>query len=144
MSSDAYVPPLRIELGPSRRLLLWRRATHLAALLTLPMLQSFLLAVAVAVLLGASFLYRREQPSLLLWRSDDVWELSLPDGSVRTAVIAGPAFVHPALVIVMLRDEQRSCCRRIIIVPDMLPKEIFRRLRVRLNGRQRPVGLRRS
>ena len=135
MSSDAYVPPLRIELGRSRRLRLWRRATYCAAVFTFPLLQSPLLMALVAVALGISLLRRYEQPSLLLWRSDDTWEMTLSDGSMQMAILSGPAFVHPALVIVPLRGEQRSRCHRIVIVPDMLPQETFRRLRVRLNGR---------
>ena len=135
MSSDAYVPPLRIELGRSRRLRLWRRATHCAAALTLPLLQSFPLMAVVAVALGISLLRRSRQPSLLLWRSDGIWELTLYDGSVQTAILHGPAFVHPALVIVPLYDEQRSRCHRLVVVPDMVPPETFRRLRVRLNVR---------
>ena len=131
MSSNAFDAPLRLELVPSRRLRRWRLLVHGAGVLTVPLLQSPVLGVGVLVLLLVSFLRRPILPSALLWRSDGQWECRI-GGSVEPAVLATTAVVQPWLVILPLRCDERRRIRYLVILPDMLPAQDFRRLRVRL------------
>lgn len=131
MSSNAFGAPLRLELLPSRRLRQWRLLVHCAGVLTLPLLQSPLLGACVLVLLLVSFFRRPFLPSTLLWRSDGQWQYRI-GGPLEPAELAATAMVQPWLVILPLRCQGRRRIRHLVILPDMLPAQDFRRLRARL------------
>lgn len=136
MSFNVFAAPLRLDLKPARQRRAWRWLTHLAALTTLPLLQSpWLMVVVVAIVLVS--LYRTHSASrlTLLWSSDDHWTL-FEDGRGVTARLAGPAFVQVWLVILPLRLDASRVLRHIAVFPDEVPEQIFRRLRVRLRTSQ--------
>lgn len=131
MSSSIFGAPLRLELGPSRRLRVWRWLVHGAAAATVPLLQSLPLAACIAALLLSSFFRRTDSPTTLLLRSDGSWECVI-EGRVEPAVLARAAYVQPWSVILPLKCAGRRRIRYIVLLPDMLPADVFRRLRVRL------------
>lgn len=134
MSSDAYAAPLRLELRPSSQRRWWRRLTHFAVLVSLPLLQSPWLALAVAVALLVSWRRTRaERETILLWHSDGRWTL-FEDGAEFDATVAGLPFIQPWLVILPLRTGRQRRARRVVVFADILPAHDFRRLRVRLRA----------
>lgn len=138
MSSNASAAALRLELRSSRQRRHWRRLTHLAALASLPLLQSFWLAAAVFCVIALSWHASRHEPTLtLLWRGDDRWAL-FEGGGEYEAALAGAPFVQTWLVILPLRIEGHRRVRRIAVFADNLPEQDFRRLRVRLRNAASP------
>lgn len=134
MSSNAYAAALRLELKPSRQRRHWRRLTHFLVAATLPMLQEPWLIAAVALVLLVSLYRSRTEPVItLLWDSDGRWSL-FEDDCESEVTLAETPFVQPWLVILPLRMDGLQRARRIVIFPDMLPVQEFRRLRVRLRS----------
>lgn len=134
MSSNVSAA-LRLELAPSRQRCLWRWLTHLLVVASLPMLPSLGLAALVLVFLALSlYRTRNDQRIILLWRSDGLWTLYEQGGEV-VMTLAGNPFVQPWLVILPLSPVDEGRTRHIAIFPDMLPVQVFRRLRVRLRSR---------
>lgn len=132
MSYSAFAAPLRLELHPSRRLRRWRQLVYASVALSLTQLQSPLLTVLTAGLLVATLLRSSgTTPSVLLWHSTGHWDLNV-EGQRLTADLAHPAFVQAWLVILPLRCQGRRRIQHVVILPDMLPTQAFRRLRVRL------------
>jgi hypothetical protein len=139
--SRKYATPLRLELGRSR--LLWRYLTllHGTTLVILPFMQlpgSFALLLAL-VLLFSYLRYRRrywlpdnlDTVRSLLWGSDRRMQLGLGSGQRTGATLLPHGFVLSWLVILQLRLDTGGK-RHLIVLPDMLDAESFRRLRVRL------------
>ena len=139
MSSNAYAAALRLELKPSRQRRYWRWLTHLSVVATLPMLQSFWLISAVAAVVLLSLYRSSTEPDItLLWHSDGRWSL-FREGGETAATLAEAAFIQPWLVILPLRVDAQRRVQRIVIFPDMLPAQEFRRLRVKLRSRRDAV-----
>jgi len=136
-----YATPLRLELGRSRRLGRYLTLLHVAALVMLPFMQvpgRPTLLVALVVLL--SYLrYRRlywpgDNPDAvraLVWGPADRVQLTLGSGHRVSAALLPHVFIQPWLVILHL-SQQHGRKRHLIVLPDMLDAEDFRRLRVRL------------
>jgi hypothetical protein len=144
MSPDSlhpYATPLRLEPARSVRLAGWLLSGHTGAILLLPWLPLHpLLQLALGLALCGS----------LLWHWLDTVLRSLP-GSVRSftwlagsdcrvqplrgpacrAQLCGAAFVQPWLVILGYRTGRRRR-RYLLLLPDMLDPDTYRRLRVRL------------
>ena len=134
MSSNVYAAALRLELQPSRQRRWWRSLTHLAVATTLPMLQSPWLITIVAFVLLLSLHRSRAEPAItLLWDSDGRWTI-FENGGETTVTLAEPAFIQPWLVILPLRVDTQPCVRCVAVLPDMVPAQEFRRLRVRLRS----------
>lgn len=138
MSSDSSVPALRLELRPSRQRRLWRGLTHGAAAAVLPLLlqSPWVMAVAALILIVSWHSSSADASLTLLRHGDGHWKL-FEGADEREAGLAEPPFVQPWLVIVPLRLDGRRRLRRIVIFPDMLPADDFRRLRVCLRMRAR-------
>jgi len=99
------------------------------------MLQSPWLIVAVAVVLLLSLYRSHIEPAItLLWHGDGHWTM-FEDGVETAVTLAESAFIQPWLVILPLRVDTQRRVQRIVIFPDMLPEQDFRRLRVRLRSR---------
>ena len=133
-----YAIPLQFEIGPSRRLLAWLLLLHAATLLVvtlLPLPVPAVAALAVAVLLSLAWHWRtRVSPRYphavrgLRWAADGYCVLQLASGEQLDARLAAHAFVMPWLVILYFQGRPRH----LLLLPDMLPVQAFRRLRVRL------------
>jgi hypothetical protein len=139
--SRKYATPLHLELGRSRLLWLYLTLLHGALLVTLPFVQlpgSFVLLLTLVLVL--SYLrYRRlywltanrDSIRSLVWGSAERMQLTLESGQGAGASLLPHGFVLSWLVILHLRlDTGRK--RYLIVLPDMLDAESFRRLRVRL------------
>ncbi len=139
--SGKYATPLRLELGRSRLLQLYLGLLHGVALLILPFMQlpaTIVLPVALVLLL--SYLrYRRrywraahpDAVRSVVWGVADRVELTLGSGRRADATLLPQGFIQPWLVILHLRPDTGRR-RHLMVLPDMLDAESFRRLRVRL------------
>jgi toxin CptA len=66
----------------------------------------------------------------LTWTSFGQWRLVTADGAEHSAVLQGDSYVHPWLVI--LNFKLATARTSVVLFPDSLHQEDFRRLRVRL------------
>lgn len=135
MSHDAYASPLVLEPGRSHYLSIYLVLTHALAQavllvpLNLPLILRFVLA---AVVIG-SFIWQitRVSPHRLVWQADGDWHLLFRDVGEATGSLRPATYVSTLLVILHFRLEQGGCCS-VVLLPDMLDPQSFRRLRVRL------------
>ena len=68
--------------------------------------------------------------SELILSAEDKWTIRTEDGQVYTATLGTTQFVHPWLTIVSLKYGKG--CGYYIFTPEVIDKDQFRRLRVRL------------
>lgn len=135
-----YATPLQVEPRASKRAAGWLVATHLAGVAVLPFSG---LPFGAALLLGAALLAslrhawsrhvsRRHRAAIkrFVWREQDDCLAIYGDGTSRACRLAPYAFVTPWLVVLYFRQRRRTCS--LLLLPDMLPADTFRRLRVRL------------
>lgn len=87
----------------------------------------------LAMLVLASYLYarRRDTVRAINWEAGDRIQLTVHTGSIIDAQLQPSAFVHPWLVVLQLHESGRRR-RYLPVLPDMLPRQQFRQLRVRL------------
>jgi hypothetical protein len=139
--SGTYATPLRLEPGVSRRLGGFLALSHGAALAVLPFsgLPNLpVAALALGVVLSWLRCRRRdvlradpEAIASLVWEAGNRWRLRLHSGTETGAALRPFVFMQPWLVILHFRrDDGRPA--RLVLLPDMLERETFRRLRVRL------------
>jgi hypothetical protein len=136
--SGQYATPLQLDIGPSRSMRVWLLTTHAAAAVLLPLLPlaaAQRLALAGAVLLSLGWywwrLVSRRNPRAvrgLRWEAGRDCVLQLAGGEQLQARLASRAFVMPWLTVLYFQGQPRQ----LVLLPDMLPAEAFRRLRVRL------------
>jgi hypothetical protein len=139
MSSARYAAPLRLEPRRSRRLAIGLAAAHGGALVLLPLLP---LGAFVAAALGGLIILswswnhvlhvaRRADRSLvsLVWLADGEWRLTERGGATRTGRLRWDSYVHPWLTVLNFTGARRCS---VVLLPDSLDPETFRRLRVRL------------
>ena len=140
MWSKGYATPLRLDLRPARSLRLAVTAMHCLAfgiVLTVPATgwQRFLLALLVV---ASGYRLRTRHPlwtnerriTALVWGRDNDWEIERA-GGVEPARLGKEAVVTPWLVIVHL-ERLNGDRISVPILRDMLDKDTFRRLCVRL------------
>jgi hypothetical protein len=136
-----YATPLHLEPGVSRRLEGFLALSHGAALAVLPFSGLPPLPVAaLALSVVLSWLRSRRRDVLrrdrdaiasLIWESGNRWRLILRCGDEIGGVLRPVVFLQAWLVILHFRrDDGRTA--RLVLLPDMLDGETFRRLRVRL------------
>lgn len=135
MSHVAYASPLVLEPRRSRYLLIYLVLIHALALAVLaaPLNLSLTLRLAVAAAVVLSFIRQiiRVPPRHLVWESDGDWQLLFQDGSEYTGQLRPDSYVSPLLVILRFQLEQGGYCS-VVMLPDILDPQSFRRLRVRL------------
>ena len=135
MSHAAYASPLVLEPRRSRYLFVYLVLIHalalamLAAPLNLPL--ALRLGVAGAVVLSFIWQMTRVPPHRLVWQADGDWQLFFAEASERTGQLRPDSYVSPWLVILRFKLEKGGRCG-VVIMPDMLDPQSFRRLRVRL------------
>jgi toxin CptA len=139
--SGTYATPLRLEPGVSRRLDGFLALSHSAALAVLPFsgLPSLPVA-ALALSVVLSWLRSRRRGVLrddpdaiasLVWEAGNRWQLIMRSGKQTGAALRPFVFMQPWLVILDFRRDDGGRAR-LVLLPDMLDRETFRRLRVRL------------
>jgi hypothetical protein len=139
--SRLYATPLRLEPGVSRRLGGFLVLSHGAALVVLPFcglpplpVTAIALGVVLSWLRTRRHEVRRRDPdslASLVWEEGNRWRLTLRSGRDTGATLRPFVFMQPWLVILHFRrDDGRAA--RLVLLPDMLDEDSFRRLRVRL------------
>ena len=133
---------LKISIKPSRRLALVLCAAHAAAAGAVLIVEfPIWLKIVLVPIIGAScgvYLYG----SALLRSSRAVVGLEISDdgalsfqtrrGEWREGRLLGSSFVSPYLTILNIGTEGKFFARHVVIMPDCVDAEDFRRLRVRL------------
>ncbi len=139
MSSAGYAKPLSIEPEPSRLLAGAVVFLHGGALLMIPplplpawLIVVLMFAVAISwvrVFAGPVLMRRGAAIVCVQWRADGVWLLRRRDGGEQEAVLMADSYAHPWLTVLNFTGEWRCS---VVLLPDSIDPEVFRRLRVRL------------
>ena len=141
MSRAAYASPLVLEPGNSRYLIFYLIVVHVLALTVLvsPLNLPVLVRFTLVVMLGINFTWywyrlRLNDPARivrLVWQADDDWTIYCNDSTEQLAQLRPETYETRWLVILHWQLAQGGR-RSLIILPDMLERQCFRRLRVRL------------
>ncbi len=141
MSHAAYASPLVLEPGVSRYLTLYIVVIHALALVVVaaPLNLPTLFRVGIAVVIVISFIRqwlrtREHEPTRiyrLVWEADDDWTLWCNDSTEIVGQLRPDSYESTWLVILRLQL-QLGGRRTLVLLPDMLDRQSFRRLRVRL------------
>jgi hypothetical protein len=139
MSSTRYAAPLRLDLRRSRRLALYLIAAHAGALALVPLLPlgsltGLLLAVLILLCLvrnySARVLMRGGHDIVaLVWAREGDWRLLERGGRMHVCHVQPGSYVFPGLTVLNFTGARRCS---IVLLPDSLAPDTFRRLRVRL------------
>jgi toxin CptA len=140
---------LRLTLRPSRRLAALLVLIHLVALAALGTLTLALwIRLALAVALAAA-LARALRRHALLQGCDAIVEITCAadgrlsleqrDGTCRDAEVLAGSTVHPLAVLLRVRVAGRRAARAVVVFPDSVEDDEFRRLRVWLRWKK-PVS----
>ncbi|MGD2138395.1 MAG: hypothetical protein PVF08_09070 [Gammaproteobacteria bacterium] len=139
--SGKYATPLTLEVGQSRRLGSWLLLTHGGSLALLPLLQfSAWLKLPVILVLVCGLLHgwrlhvtRRHPQAIrtLCWKTGRRCRLELASGREVESALKPQAVVLPWLVILGFSRHGHGS-RYLVLLPDMLDRDRFRQLRVRL------------
>jgi toxin CptA len=137
--SHYNVKPIRLDFKPSYRLvaILFVATLFVSAVLVFLSIPVWIKAIAIVLVVSASLYHgldalRRLPRSCrtLSMNSKGEWYLELNDGSVQEAVILPSSFVAPYLTVMNCSLTGRWLQYHIVILPDALDAESFRRLRV--------------
>jgi toxin CptA len=141
MRGTRAIPLLRLHLGRSRLLLLALIAAHLAAaaavLFAVPAVWSAAGLALLAVIAARSIrchalrMGPRAVHALEL-EGESACRLRRADGSEVVSRVQGSSYVLPWLVVLHLRVEGRRRAHYVVLVPDCVPAQSLRPLRVRL------------
>ncbi|MGA7799899.1 MAG: protein YgfX [Gammaproteobacteria bacterium] len=139
MSSTPFAAPLRLELQPSRLLTRFLCCGHALALLAAwaAALSLPLRVLLTAVILASGWHELRRQrgiragkPSVIVWGADGIWSVH-SGGRWQSAHLERTVHEHPLLVVLPLRTEDGRV-HRVVIPPDAVDVDSYRRLRVRI------------
>lgn len=132
--------PLFIEIKPSHRFILVFYLIHLGAIPVMQfshiplVIQIPVIAGVLISLIHGHYMYiSRKHPDStvrLVLNQAGEWLLELAHGSKLTVTLKPMTFVHPMLVVMSFQGDRRI--HRVILTPDTLDADTFRRLRVRL------------
>lgn len=135
MSHGAFASPLVLEPRRSRYLLIYLLLVHALALLVvvLPLNLPVLLRFGIAAAVLISFVWQVSRVSLryLIWETDGDWQLQEAGGKKIIVRLCPATYVSPILVVLRFQL-QSGGTRSVVLLPDMLDRQSFRRLRVRL------------
>lgn len=134
------VKPLQATLLPSRLLAALLTAMHLLAVLPVVLVPlDAVLRLMLALALVCSLLYYGYRHGLpqsgaavdgLHLAADGTFSVHLRQGDWQPVEVRGSSFVQPWLTVLHLDLAGRRRCLALVVLPDMLPREDFRRLRV--------------
>ena len=135
--------PISVTFKPSRLLATVLLVAHLAGVITILVLPLPLWSKFIALpILGASAWHYVRAYALLAaptavrgLRILSNGNLEIDRGKWQSAELIGEQFIHPQLTIIRCRVESNRRPIAIVILPDMLDRETFRALRVRLKWR---------
>lgn len=139
-SSAKYATALSLEPRPSRWFALFLASTHCGAAgvvlaAGLAWWADALLYTSIAA--SAAYLHLRHAGLThdravvhLTWTRHGDWRLTTADGTEHDADLQGDSYIHPWLVILNFRLAKGRTS--VVLFPDSLHEDDFRRLRVRL------------
>jgi len=136
---------LTIAIGASQKLATWITTMHLfaGAMLWLSLLPLWLVLPAMpALAVSLAFYLRRECLRLsnaaivsVSLHHDCRCEFETKDGRRHEAALLGTSFVAPYLTVLNLKPADSRLGRHVVILPDNVDGECFRKLRVLLKWR---------
>ena len=134
--STKYATPLLLEPGPSHSLRAWLVVIHVVAILLLPSLSlpagaGLILLLLILFSLWHTIRRHSDSVSAVLWSEARSCRLSLASGQDIEARLMPQVFILPWLVIMRFKSDRKRL-HQLVLLPDMLEPEVFRRLRVRL------------
>lgn len=128
--------PLRVDLEVSR---LQRGFIVVSHLLTVgvvtwtPLAAGASASLALLVLALGARAWQRLPPAALVLRLDATLVLLWRNGTTVDAVLCNGGYLGPWVTAIVWRQRGRWWRESLLITPDMLPADAFRRLRVHLN-----------
>ncbi len=141
---------LTVNLKPSRRLILILSLAHLVAASALwPLVLSIAIKLTGVALVVTSLIYYLRKDALLSAKNavvaleiSDEMQCTLTTQSDASIVCAiqGNTFVAPYLTVLNLKPEKQLFTRSVVIFPDAIDAETFRKLRVLLRWKWRGVS----
>lgn len=136
-----YATPLLLEPGPSGTLRAWLVLCHVVAIILLPFMSlpwwaGLILMTAVLFSLWRAMrmhisMVHPNAVCAVEWLEAHVCRLRLASGRDIRARLLPQVFMLPWLVIMHFRSDGGRV-HHLVLLPDMLEREVFRRLRVRL------------
>lgn len=130
-----------LEPGPSRSLRVWLIVVHIVAIMIIPFMSLPVWTGLIVLLLMLFSLWRAIRVHITLghpdsvcavqWREARSCQLRLSSGRDIEARLMPQVFMLPWLVIMHFKSD-RGRLHHLVLLPDMLEPEVFRRLRVRL------------
>ena len=159
MSSKKYATPLRLEIKPSKILLLFLLGIHLVALILIYFLEftlflsisfyTFIILSAYFVINKYALLNSSKAIVKLIWDTNNEWILEAKNGETIQAELKQDSYIHPFISILIFNCRQDGVqanagkftgfyklklgftCN-VILLKDNVNENDFRRLRVRL------------
>jgi len=138
-------PPLHLVVRISRRAIAWVVAAHLltaSMLLSLPVPAGLRFAGVAGVAFACAFALRplagRRAPALLRVGIDRRIAVTARDGRTCEGEVLADSCIGRRLTTVVWRPDGARRARSIVILPDTLPVDDFRRLRVALRYGRSP------
>lgn len=131
--------PIRFLIKPSRWVIAVIYLAHFGALVctTLSNIPMIAMLMACSVILLSlivghyRYIYRlKEVPTELLLNELDEWYITETGDELTPAVLLPEPFVHTHLIVLRFKQEKGN--RHVILAPDNLSNNLFRRLSVRL------------
>lgn len=142
MSRRRYATPLLLEPGRSRWLAGLLVGSHGIAIAVLPPLacpSPCKLAVAALILFSLLLSWRRHisrrgrhATLRMLWEGSGRWRLYSATGESHDALLSEQSVVTPAIGLLHFRLLAKGGWRNVIILPDNIDHDRYRRFRVRL------------
>jgi toxin CptA len=139
------VETLHIDLGASRRLTAGMAAMHVfaGAMLWLSSLPLWLVLPVMPPLAGSLLFYLRREclrlsPTAIVsftLHPDCRCEFQNKNGERHEAVLLGTSFIAPYLTVLNLKPLNHRLARHVVILPDNVDAERFRKLRISLKWR---------
>ena len=141
MSSSKFAIPLRFELRPSLMAASVLVIVHVGAIgsvfiLPVPVLLKLIIVVLVLASLWRTLnqvlLKQRAAIRQFVWGADADWTLIAGDGQAIAAKLLPSSYVQPWMTVLNFDVGQRFRSYSVVLLPDAIDPEMFRRLRVRL------------
>ncbi len=148
MLSNAYAAPLRLEpvASPLLRLFVIMAYLLAAASTLLITAEPFLrLSMLLPLTVSLFWLWRSRQelngrPLSLVWDGKGQWTWQ-QGGESAPLVLRGDSYLSEAVVILNFGQSAGVLPRSLVLLPDSLPQEVHRRLRVRLRLERKALNV---
>jgi toxin CptA len=130
------IKPIEIPLQTSRRLVAILATAHLLAVMilwSLPLRWTMQSSISAVVIVSAALSLRHAmRPQVVALRVNVKGELFIQqcDGDWLEATLLGSSFVAPYLTILNLRLSNKRWPQHVLLMPDVVQADAFRRLRV--------------